>query len=459
LAELANNLDVAIAPFFTPDELDKLGKETKFIQREGKLTGSLFLDLIVFNSEDLKSQSLNDLSIILNDRNGVKITKQSLHERFNMYALYFLKDALEKLLQNQLEVGYELFGNIEGFNRILIKDSTCFQIDESLSEYYPGSGGSGSGASVRIQFEYDILTGKINDLSVNAFNDQDAKDSVATIDLTQQGDLILRDLAYMSLEVLQQIKELLAFFVCRANPVVNIYEKKGDEYIKVNFIAAANYMKRYNIERFEKEVYLGSKGKLKVRLILHLLPSEVVSKRLRKARENNKKKKRGELNKEFIARAHLNLFITNASEEQLPISVIWPLYRLRWQIELIFKIWKSICKIDEVKRVKRHRLECYIYAKLILIVLGWHILWATAKQLFAKENKALSFFKAAKSLLLRKISELRAVFLGDMEANSFLSKFYELSRTNHLLEKRGQAPTSLELLLESITSSYLTCRK
>ena len=216
-------------------------------------------------------------------------------------------------------------------------------------------------------------------------------------------------------------------------------------------------MKRYNIERFEKEVYLGSKGKLKVRLMLHLLPSEVVSKRLRKARENNKKKKRGELNKEFIARTHLNLFITNASEEQLPISVIWPLYRLRWQIVLIFKIWKSICKIDEVKRVKRYRLEYYIFAKLILIVLGWHILWATAKQLFAKENKALSFFNAAKSLLLRKISELRAVFLGEMEANLFLSKFYEFSRTNHLLEKRGQAPTSLELLLESITSSYLTC--
>ena len=65
MAELANNLDVAIAPFFTPDELDKLGKETKFIQREGKLTGSLFLDLIVFNSEDLKSQSLNDMGAAL----------------------------------------------------------------------------------------------------------------------------------------------------------------------------------------------------------------------------------------------------------------------------------------------------------------------------------------------------------------------------------------------------------
>ena len=64
---------------------------------------------------------------------------------------------------------------------------------------YPGSGGSGSKASVRIQFEYDLLGGKINDLSLNAFNDQDASDAIATVDLLQAGDLIIRDLAYVGL--------------------------------------------------------------------------------------------------------------------------------------------------------------------------------------------------------------------------------------------------------------------
>lgn len=458
MADLANNLDVTIAEFFTPEELDQLAKEKKFVQREGKLTGSLFLDLIVFNSEDLKSQSLNDLSAILKDEHGIEIRRQSLHERFNNYALSFLKNALEKLLQKQLNFGPDLLGNLEGFNRILIKDSTCFQIDKSLAAYYPGSGGKDSGAAVRIQFEYDILTGKINDISINAFNDQDAKNSIATVDLTQQGDLVLRDLAYMNLEVLKRIRDLLAFFVCRVSPAVHIYEYKRDEYIKMDFIAIANYMKMHQLACMEKEVYLGSREKLKVRLIIHELPKEVVAKRLRKARKYNKDKKRGGLTKEFIARAHLNLFITNANEVQLPIEVVWPLYRLRWQIELIFKIWKSICRIHKVKKVNRHRLECYIYAKLMLIVLGWHILWATAKQLFAQEGKALSFFKAAKTLLRRKINDIREVFFGKVESKTLLSKFYELSRVNHVLEKRGQASTSLELLLESIEASCLLCR-
>ena len=146
------------------------------------INGRLFLDLIVFNSENLKSQSLNDLSVILKNEHDVDITKQSLHERFNESAVTFLKDALERLIRTQLDVEPYLL-NLEGINRSLIKDSVCFQIDESLATDYPGSGGDGSKASVRIQFEYDLLCGKINDLSLNAFNDQEATNSVATVDL------------------------------------------------------------------------------------------------------------------------------------------------------------------------------------------------------------------------------------------------------------------------------------
>ena len=162
---MIENLDLAIDPFFTPEELNKLAREAEFVQREGKLNGSLFFDLIVFHCEDLKSQSLNDLSVTLKDKHGVEITKQSLHERFNKYAMAFLKEALEKMLQKQLNVSSTLPTDFNGFNRILIKDSTCFQIDASLAQYYPGSGGGGSDAAVRIQFEYDILSGTINVIS------------------------------------------------------------------------------------------------------------------------------------------------------------------------------------------------------------------------------------------------------------------------------------------------------
>jgi len=447
LQNLINDIDISIGSFFTHQELDQLAREAGFVQRKSKLSGSLFLDLIVFHSENLKSQSLNDLSVLLNNTHGIAMTKQSLHERFNECAVLFLRDALEKLLGKQLEVEAYLL-NLEGINRILIKDSVCFQVDESLLAAYPGSGGSGSKASVRIQFEYDLLGGKINDLSLNAFNDQDATDAIATVDLLKAGDLIIRDLAYVGLQALQGIIQKVAFFLCRLSPTVKVYERKGDQYVEIAFKKVRGYMEKMGLSMMEKEVYLGVKAKLKTRLVIHRLPAEEVEKRLRKAKQNNKKKGRNGLTKEYIARAHLNLFITNVAAEIVPARNVWSLYRLRWQIELTFKIWKSICAIEKVKKVKKNRLECYIYSKLILIVLGWKIIWRTARHLFSQERKALSFYKSFKTLLKVKLSEVREIFLmGKGRIEDFMNDFYSISKTNHLLEKKRVKPTSLEILL------------
>lgn len=442
------NIEIDLAPYFSADELDQLAKESKFVQRESKITGSVFLDLIIFNSDKLKSQTLDDLSIDLEKKHYIKITKQGLHERFNKYALEFLKMALEKMLQQQLQIP-SLFSEFKYFNRILIKDSVCFQIDKSMAAHYPGSGGAGSTASVRIQFEYNLLNGTINDLTVGAFNEQDSSNSFATLELTQTNDLIIRDLAYMNLKVLKKIiKNVHAYFVARLNPLVNIYEKKDKKWQKLDFRKIVSYMKKYKLSMIEKTIRLGETDRLELRLILHLMPEQEVAKRIRRANSNNKKKKRGGLSKESKARSALNLFITNASTEQIPSEKVWLLYRLRWQVELIFKIWKSLCHIEKVKKVKKYRLECYIYSKLIFIVLAWQILWKIAQMLYTQEDKILSFYKAFKTLIKYEIDNIRNAIIWENESiNAIISDFYELSKRKLLIEYKKQDNNPFDVLL------------
>ncbi len=447
LKEVAKDINVEIEPFFTQDEISELARESGFVKREGKIDGNTFLNLIVFNSDNLNNQSLNDLSGILQDDYWIDICTQSLNERFNKYAIIFLKNVLEETIKRQIQFKQLPYTELKIFSRILIKDSTSFQIDKSLAEHYPGSGGSGSKASIRIQFEYDILSGEINDLSINAFNDQDSKNSIATLELTEEGDLIIRDLAYMSLEALEAIEKSYRYFLCRANTNTYLYEIENLEFKKMDFAKITKYMNKNNIQMLEKEAYLGG-DKLKVRLILHLLPAEKIAKRLRNAIKNNVKKGGdGNLSAEHKAKIALNLFITNAEVELIPTKNVWYLYRLRWQVELIFKIWKSICNIEKVKKVKIYRLECYIYSKLLIIVFGWQLLWKIATELFYKECKALSFMKAFKTLIGRKIEELRKIFCSENGlTNTFMMEFYNLSRTHHLLEKRKEEPTYIEIL-------------
>jgi hypothetical protein len=450
--QLIENLEIEISSFFTAEEIEQLAKQSKFVQRENavKVDGRIFLDLIVFNSDKLKQQSLNDLAVALDCKYGIEISKQSLNERFNKYALLFLKKALEKLLNNQLSLN-RLSVVCKQFNRILIKDSVCFQIDESLKDLYEGSGGSGSAAAIRIQFEYDVLNGIINDLTVNAFNDQDATDSLATIEKTQAGDLVIRDLAYMSLEVLNKFIIKAVIFICRVKSNTKIYEFNNGNYEELNFDKIKRYMNKHHLSCIEKQVYLSLKYKLKVRLIIYLLPDEVVNERLRKTNQENKKKGRGQCSKEYKARACFNLFITNGAYDVIPMEKVYQFYKLRWQIELMFKIWKSLCNIDKVKKVKRYRLECYIYSRLIFIVFAWQIIWITATALFSIDKKPLSYFKIYKTLIRNKLDELREIFLsGVINMSNFLVDLYEISRTKHILEKKKNKLTSLQIMLTCI---------
>jgi hypothetical protein len=410
----------------------------------------MFLSLIIFNSNSLLDESLNDLTIALDKKYGVDISKQGIDDRFNAYAVQFLRAALESLLQQQLTEKIS-FRNCLEFKRILIKDSVCFQIDESLVEHYPGSGGSGSKANVRIQFEYDLLDGKIVDLSLNAFNDQDAKNSVLTLDVVNDGDLIVRDLAYMHLESLQGIIDRIGHFLCRLNTQAKVYQERDGKMIALDFPAIVKAMRQHNIRKTEETVFIGKNQELQVRLFIYLLPESVYNERMRKANKVAESKGR-QLSKEYKARAGLNLFITSAPEELINVETAWQIYTLRWQIELTFKVWKSLCKIDKVKKVKKDRLECYIWSKLLLIVLCWRVVWFTGMLLRRHYGKNISYFKAFKTLM-HDVATLKKIFVdGTIALESYLVEFLLLSSKKHLLEKKkGRENYSPEVLFRSLT--------
>lgn len=87
---------------FQVDEIDQLAREKQFVQRKSKLDGTTFLSLIVFNNNSIHEESLNDLTVDLDQHYKIDISKQGLHDRFNACAVSFLTAALENLLHKQL---------------------------------------------------------------------------------------------------------------------------------------------------------------------------------------------------------------------------------------------------------------------------------------------------------------------------------------------------------------------
>ena len=359
-----DDLSVEILKLMDIDSINQLAKETNFTQRSGgKLDGFKFLDMILFTHFNHKELSLNDMSTELFRRYDLKITKQSIDNRFTELAVSFFKKILEKVLNIKLKNAANI--DFVKQDRVRIKDATSFQLPESMEVKYKGSGGSASSSILKIQFEYDLKSGNILDLSLHSFTSQDATNAKETINDILKNDLIIRDLGYIAIDLLKQTQEKGAYFLNRLQTGVNVYERKDDEFCKMDFGKLHKYMRKNNIIRIQKTVFIGEK-KFETRIIIEILPKTEYEKRTRK---NKKKKncKQKNITDQAKARNGLNMYVTNTEFEGEDVRLV---YSLRWQIELMFKIWKSIGKIDQVKEMKIERFEVFLIAKLIWIILN-----------------------------------------------------------------------------------------
>ena len=430
-------LSTEITNLLNADNINQLAKEAGFIKRSGgKIDGFMFLDILLFTHFNFKELSLNDLSIQLKKRYGVEITKQSVDERFGDEAIVFFKLVLEKVLN--MSILGELGNVFTQYGKVRIKDSTSFQLPENMKNEYPGSGGSGSPACIRIQFEYDIKTGKILDLSLHAYTSQDATNAKDTIDTISSGELVIRDLGYIVLQLLRQIEDKGAFYLNRLHSGTDVYEKnKDNEMVLIDFAKLHKQMKRDGTIRIEKQVYVGSKEKFKTRMIIEVVPQRVYQERLRKAKASSAKRK-STISEKRKATLGLTIFITNTD---IPINEVRLLYTLRWQIELMFKIWKSIGEIDKVKKMKVERFEACLFAKLIWIALNWQIMRRTVSYFFNCKNIEISPYKLFKTLKASLMEFKQVIVNGINNVISFIDEVMELSPRNHLSEKKKGAIT------------------
>lgn len=85
------------------------------------------------------------------------------------------------------------------------------------------------------------------------------------------------------------------------------------------------------------------------------------------------------------------LFLTNADIKKLPLHIIGQIYRLRWQIELIFKELKSFSELRKFLTGNEHIVRGFIWAAFCALLIR-HFLVGCAQKF---TPIVLSFHKAA----------------------------------------------------------------
>lgn len=392
----------------------------------------MFFDILLYNASVNGQMSLGQLSGEASVSYNIEITRQGLDLRFDDKAVYYVKSILEQVIVNQIDEPLEP-GFLSAFTRVRIKDGTRFDLPQRLKEYFPGFGGKNtSDAAACIQYEFDLKNRRLLDLDVTSAKRTDYQDARETVDQIEKGDLIIRDLGYFSMPVLRSIAEKKAFFLSRLKTKMSVFDENSNQ---VNFSSLYCKMVEDKTQRVQIKALIGEKERLQVRMSIELVPQEVYEKRIR-AIEKENKSKGSKTSEEFRIRARFNILVTNIEENDLPVENMYKLYKTRWQIELVFKTWKSTLGINKLQPMKYQRFMCLLYAKFILFLVNSQVVGMIGRKIYEKGKKQLSQAKGIKTLQEHFSLTREILKAPGSKLTVYVDKMHRLLAKNHWLEKR-----------------------
>lgn len=362
---LSNNLN----RFFNK-RADEVSIETGFIKRKRKLSGSSFIKAIIFGN-------IGEESVV--------ITKQGLDFRFTKEAVEFMKRMYHEamvLFNNILQVDCRI---LQQFKSVKLLDSSYISLPNSMENMYKGYGTSYSSyenntrSGIKLQLVFDYLNQTLDQLNITegVRSDQGCRKHLSNI---SNNDLMISDLGYFVPSSFKQIDEIGAYFISRYKSDTNIYDIETGQKIELLECLEGKLF-------LEREVLLGKEAKIRVRIICQKLTEEQSIARRRKA--NRLAKSHGytssRKNQKLLS---WSIFITNVPDRKISAEQVLTIYRVRWQIELLFKLYKSHIKLDKLKG-KPYRVLCELYAKLCAILIFHGMVSCTE----LKKNTELSLTK------------------------------------------------------------------
>lgn len=395
-----------LVSFFSPQKVQQAAYQTNFSQRStDKLTAPLFLQAWVFACLEHREVTLSQIGQACLDL-GVAVSAQGVDGRINQASSDFMAAMLSQAMAtfvNRLPLPLPILNQFSAVNLI---DSSIIPLPEAMADLYAGSGGNAAAASLKVRLVFEFQHGNLSQLLLAPGREPD-QGFGAYLPLATAGSLNLMDLGHFNLSHFKAMDDQKAYFLSRYKHGTSLLTPQGD---KIDLLPL---LQEQCPSQLDRPVLLGQQKKHQIpcRLVAFRLKQELADQRRRKAKAAAKR--RGQtVSPTSLALLDWAIYLTNVPQLMLTAEQIALLYRLRWQIELVFKLCKSVLGLRHFVRLRPAPVLTELYARLIGLVLTQFITAPLRLPLAWWSNREIRPVQVAK--IFRRFARTLNQALGDL---------------------------------------------
>lgn len=407
------------------EDANRLGRETGFIQRQRKFSGSSFAQTLIFGWQANANASLEELCQSASQA-GVDISVQGLQERLNSRgANAFLYRLLLCSLEYAVEGEAKPSALLRQFKGIYLQDSSKVELPAQFASVWRGN--QLNQATLKVQTVLDYQTGRLDFRLVHGR----AHDCPLQTTALPAGSLRLADVGYFKVSVFETLNARGVAWLSRLPARVGIWTDG-----KVTHVL--DWLNTQEGDCLDQVVELTAQ-RFAARFIAIRVPPQVAEERRKRVREAAKSRKHSQLKAETLSLCDWTLIVTNLDAQALSVHDALRLLRLRWQIELLFKLWKQHLSLDEWRTQQPGRILTEVYAKLLLaLVQHWLLILGCWDEENASLVKATFFLRKQSFLLLSVLHDFAALI---RTLSVVLSQLVRCK-----IQKRKARPATFQLL-------------
>jgi len=416
---------------------DAAARATGFVQRRSKLTGAAFVQALVFGwlaNPHASVAALAQAAAVA----GVAISPQGLDQRCGEAAAGFLEAVLAAAVQAVVAAEPVAIPLLQRFRAVVLLDCSTIVLPDALGLWWPGCGGASAThtqAALKLGVRFDLCRGALRGPLLYDGRTHESTTPIQSAALPA-GALRLADLGFFDLEVLAQIGAQDGYWLSRLHFGTAVYDAEGRRWEVLDLLAAQGAVAPVDLP-----IALGAQQRLPARLLAVRVPQEVADQRRRRLRASARDRGRTP-SAARLAWCDWTILVTNVPPEMLSVREALVLARARWQIELLFKLWKSHGHIDESRSGKPWRVLCEVYAKLLaMVVQHWLLLtgcWASPDR---------SLVKAAQTVRLHAL-HLASALACPAALCTAITLIHRCLAAGCRLNRRKKKPNTYQLLLD-----------